>query len=359
MAALTTFADGCGGFYSHRAYFLAAAGLAEFPQCSQTESIVAQLLEWRFSRGPAALVEGARTALLQTDRASAIAVLEQFVQRTENPFDCWQAAYSLGKILDPGNATAIAALIQLMQTLRSETLRLQITESLSRIDPGHPSVSQMLEEILTSTQQISIRRRAAYSLGKIKPEPAIAILEELLRTAPSEIVQRQTAENLIRLDPNNAAAVVALNALLQKPMRTQSTRPKAVKPQTLDQQIAILEQRLVDTEDTALQYRMACRLVTLKPGHPQAIAALLQLLMIPDLAIPHKRIVEDLKNGLLDHQLADVVMKLSQSVTVTNAVSPNQWQECHKLLWHCAQRMSYTNFSNAWCDESIAIIETL
>lgn len=31
MQALINFDDGCGSFYAHRAYFLAAAGLAEYP----------------------------------------------------------------------------------------------------------------------------------------------------------------------------------------------------------------------------------------------------------------------------------------------------------------------------------------
>ncbi len=358
MQALIAFEDECGGFYSYRAYFLAAAGLAEFPQCSKAETILTQLLEWRFGSVPVFLCEGARVALLQTDRTLAIATLEHFIQIAENPFVCWQAAYTLGKTLDPGSSIAIAALTQLIDTLHNEALRLQVIESLGKIDPGNPIVICSLEEILELTQQDTIRRRAAYSLGKIDPEhsKAIAVLEQLISSTMDSTLRLQTAENLLIFAPENAVAITVLESTQKRLEKiSQRHRTKVTQKPTLAQFIAALEQRLVTAKDTTNQRRIAFRLGTLQPGHPQAINCLLQLLLSQESPALYKRVVEDLKEVLLDHQLTEVVSCLKGLAadavfsisTQDNAI---QLYECHKLLWYCAQRMSYANFSNAWCN---------
>ncbi|GAB4231495.1 MAG: hypothetical protein Kow00121_59810 [Elainellaceae cyanobacterium] len=354
ITALMSFDDRCGGFYSHRAYCLAAAGLAEFPQASQAETILAQLLEWRFGVFPTSLCEGARVALLQTDRQLAIAALEAFVQIAENPFALWQAAYTLGKTLDLGNAMAIAALIQLIDTLQSEALRLQVVESLGRIEPGHPAVIHYLEEILDSTQEDNIRRRAAYSLGKISPgyPKAIATLEQIIRSTANATLRLRTAESLTTLDSQNSVASAVLNSVGKQPEKTsQKHQNKTTNQQELKQLINTLEQRLLTAKDWANQRRIAYRLATLQPGHSQAIDCLLELLL-KDSSAHHKRIVEDLKEVVPEHHLSYIVSQSSVLFTDVDLSISNQattqLHECYKLLSYCAQQMSYIEFSNAW-----------
>ncbi|NJL60725.1 MAG: NACHT domain-containing NTPase, partial [Methylacidiphilales bacterium] len=130
IQALTEFEDGCGGYYSYQAYFLAAAGIGEFADCALSSKIVAQLVKLRFGyfhptrqrwwRFPAPIQEGARVALLKTDRKCAIASLEDFIQTCENDFDTWNAAYSLGKVFDPGNKLAISTLEKLVNSIHLE-----------------------------------------------------------------------------------------------------------------------------------------------------------------------------------------------------------------------------------------------
>jgi len=387
IQALTTFNDRCGGFYSHRAYFLAAAGLAEFPQSSQTQTILAQLLEWRFGASSAPLCEGARVALLQTDRQSAIAALEGFVQVAENPFACWQAAYTLGRTLDPGSPVAIAALIQLIDTLESEALRLQVVESLSRIAPDHPVVVGCLEEILEATPQENIRRRAAYSLGKISSgksnlgksnsgfSSAIATLEQIIESTKNSTLRIRTAENLVTLDPQNRVAVAVLDSIERKlEKRSQEHRNKNKRDeQDINQIIEILEQRLLAAKGWASQRRIAYRLATLQPGHPQAIDCLLKLLLTKDIPTLYRRVVEDLKEVVLEHQLAHIVAQLSVLVanvttnvttnvtanansSTSNQATATQLHECQKLLSYCAQQMSYVDFSSAWLSDQTSLL---
>jgi hypothetical protein len=87
IQALTNFDDTCGKFYYYRTYFLAAGAIAEFPESERTQEVIDRLLQWRFAKFipaqnswqfyPAPIQEGARLALRQTDRATAIAGLEQ------------------------------------------------------------------------------------------------------------------------------------------------------------------------------------------------------------------------------------------------------------------------------------------
>ncbi|MBC7972850.1 MAG: HEAT repeat domain-containing protein [Verrucomicrobia bacterium] len=354
LQTLINFEDQCGGFYSYRAYFLAAAGLAEFPQCAQAEVILHQLLAWRFGIVPVPLRDGARVALLQSDRPLAIAALEQFLQIAENPFACWQAAYTLGKTLDPGNAIAIATVTQLINTLHNEAICLQVIESLGRIDPGNAIVMRSLEDMLASTEQDKIRRRVAYSLGKAKPghPKAIATLETLINSTTNSTLRLRTAENLIALDPNNAAAIAVLKLANEKSEKTsRKHQAKERKVQELDQLIAASEQRLATVQDAANQRRIAYRLGTLQPGHPQAIDCLLQLLVSKESPALHKRVAEDLKEVLLDHQLVGVVCRLKEIIATDFTNTQNysvQSHECYKLLWYCARRMTYSSFLNAW-----------
>ncbi|MBM0744264.1 NACHT domain-containing protein [Phormidium sp. CLA17] len=359
IAGLMSFDDHCGGFYSHRAYCLAAAGLAEFPQSIHAQPILSQLLQWRFGAFPAPLCEGARIALLQTDRQRAIAALEEFVQIAENPFACWQAAYTLGKTLDLGNSIAIAALIGLIDTLQSKALKLQVVESLGRIEPGHPLVGTSLEKILESTQEDNIRRRAAYSLGKINPDnlKAIATLEQIIHSTGNATLRLRTAENLITLDPQNGVASAVLQSIKKRVEKTsRKHQSKATNQQDLKQLINTLEQRLLTAKDWANQRRIAYRLATLQPGHPGAIDCLLQLLLNEETPIHHKRVIEDLKEIMLENQFSYIVSQLSVlfadiDLSISNR-STAQLHECYKLLSYCAQQMSYTGFSNVWCNEA-------
>ncbi|MGG6295644.1 HEAT repeat domain-containing protein [Leptolyngbya sp. AN02str] len=356
VAELMSFDDRCGGFYSHHAYCLAAAGLAEFPQSGHAQTILAQLLQWRFGVSPASLGEGARVALLQTDRQLATAALEEFVQVAENPFAGWQAAYTLGKTLDPGNSIAIAAFVQLIATLHSEALKLQVVESLGRIAPDHPIVVRSLEEILESTQEDNIRRRAAYSLGKIHLGNlrAIATLEQIIHSNKNSTLQLQAAENLIALDPQNDVANAVLQPGKKKEKPRQKSQHQRTNQQDLNQLIDTLEQRLLTAKDWANQRRIAYRLATLQPGHPAAIHCLLQLLLNEEYSTHHKRVVEDLKTVALESQLSHIVSQLSilfADVDLSMCVQLTaQLRECHKLLSYCAQQMHYTEFLNAWCN---------
>ncbi|NEP82370.1 MAG: hypothetical protein F6K39_32020, partial [Okeania sp. SIO3B3] len=92
IQALTEFQDGCKhflskekldrSFYGYRAYFLAAAGITEFPKYSQTDTdkIVKKVIDWGY--GVNEIKMEAQAVLLQTPRKNTINALGQLLRST-------------------------------------------------------------------------------------------------------------------------------------------------------------------------------------------------------------------------------------------------------------------------------------
>ncbi|MBE9014391.1 AAA family ATPase, partial [Pseudanabaenaceae cyanobacterium LEGE 13415] len=110
------------------------------------------------------------------------------------------------------------------------------------------------------------------------------------------------------------------------------------KALNLERTIATLEQRLAQTTDPINQRRLAYRLATVSPGHQIAIETLLSLLLKPVPTL-HKRIIENLKDVLLEEQLPLVVNRLKDA---------SESIEVYKLLWYCSERMNYPLFDRTW-----------
>ena len=364
LAALCQFEDGCGGFYGGRAQLLGVAALAEFPQAAQASVLLDQLLEWRFGGQacegrrqpyPVPLVDGARSALCQTDRALAIAALEAFLVRTDHLYARWNAACTLGKTLDPGNARAIATLEQLCASLRAEPLRLQIADSLAKLDPGNATALETLQQLLTSPQG-RLRRRAAYCLGKLWPDhpAAIATLETLL-TDGDRALALQAAKSLQALVPEHPQAQTFL--LSSPPKSSERDRPtqrqRRSRPLSAEaaqqRKLQALETRLATAPDPHQRQRAAIHLCRLQPGHPEAVQTLLDLLRSPLPDPQTKRIVEVLRAVLTPAQMASAVQVLRPWFPESGpAYQPGPAGDRYKLLWHCAQNLPHADFQRAW-----------
>ncbi|MEH2392898.1 MAG: HEAT repeat domain-containing protein, partial [Nostoc sp.] len=242
---LVNFKDGCGnwnrkdldkGFYEYRAYFLVAAGIAEFrgnskEDKSRANEIVAQIVKWTID-SHSSIKEEVKSALQQTDRTKALAALVQLLQSTTvDDSTRRQAADSLGKI-DPGNKDAIAALVQLLQsTTVDDDTRRQAAYNLGKIDPGNKDAIAALVQLLQSTTvDHCTRLMAAYSLRKIGTgnKDAIAALVQLLQSTTVDYSTRWLAAySLGEIGTGNKDAIAALVQLLQSTTVDQYTRMKA------------------------------------------------------------------------------------------------------------------------------------
>ena len=86
--ALIKFEDRCGDFYKYRAYFIAAAGIAEFKDCSYTDEIVERVIEWKFGDLnaknnnfylPNPIQNAAKAALLETHCEKVVNTLNKWL----------------------------------------------------------------------------------------------------------------------------------------------------------------------------------------------------------------------------------------------------------------------------------------
>ncbi|NMG20984.1 NACHT domain-containing protein [Brasilonema bromeliae] len=120
IEALIKFNDGCNNFFWYRAYFLAAAGIAEFKDYPQTDAILEEIVKWTISHDFAK--KEAIAAIQQTDRTKAIKALVELIQNSQDEETRWGAAYSLGEI-GKDNPIAIKALVELIQNSQDEETR--------------------------------------------------------------------------------------------------------------------------------------------------------------------------------------------------------------------------------------------
>ena len=359
LQQLITFPDDCGGFYGCQAHCWGAIALAEFPQSQQAGAILETIVHWRFGQDSPELLsrrQGASVALLKTDRPLAIAALEKFLGTVSHPFSQWNGAYTLGKVLDPGNGVAVATLTALLQEIRGTALIIKLCHSLVQVQPGHPGAIATLEHLLATPLPPPLQRKAAYTLGKGAPDHprAIAALAHLIQsTPPSTALAHQAWANLATLQPHHPL-VLAASPPLPAPILARKRRPS---PQTLPLEIQQqrLHQRLTQATHPAQRRRLAHRLGSLQPGHPAAVATLVELLRSPQPPGLYRRLGEDLRQVVVPEQLPGLVTQLrplyqppQPSPQPSSTAAVRQFQTIDNLLGHCAQALPYGQFRTAW-----------
>ncbi len=294
IEALLEFKDRCNDFYGFRAYFLAAAGIAEFKDCLRAEEIVATIIKagygcfnidnQKWQTFPDPIARGAGAALLQTNYSIAVRQLIDLLKTTEDQNGLQSLAEGLGKI-DPGNPEAIAALIAILLTTTDEFLDMIVANSLGKIARGNPEAIAALIGILSTTNDEDTRRSVAESLGKIATGnlEAITALIGILSTTNDEDTRRSVAESLGKIDPGNPEAIAALIALLST-TNNEETRWIVVvnilgKIATGNSEvIAALIALLSTTNNEKIRWIVADNLGKIDPENPKAIAALIAVI---------------------------------------------------------------------------------
>ncbi len=291
---LVEFHDGCRGFYKYQAYFLAAAGIAEFKTCNRSQEIVAEIVKWGFGYFDnekqswmtfyEPIPETARKALKETDSQKAIILITQLINTDCSESIRWQAAESLGEI-DPGNPQAIAVFIDLIAHSHDEFTRWKAAEELGKIDPGNPqAIAVFIDSIAHS--RVYPPSAAAKRLGKIDPgnPQAIAALIDLIAHSHShdEYTRTSAANSLGYIAPGNPQAIAALIDLITHSHDEYTRRSAADSLGKIDpgnpQAITALIDLITHSQDESIRIEAADSLGKIDPGNPQTIAALIDLI---------------------------------------------------------------------------------
>jgi len=293
IRALVEFEDGCKDFYRYRAYFLAAAGIAELGNCSYADQIVEQIVKWGFGyfnlkkhkwvTSIAPIEKVARATLIKTQRNKAIMALAQLINLTQNESICRLAAESLGEI-DPGNQTALMALAQLIEFTENEEIRKLAAESLEKIDPVKQTVIAALVQVIESTKYEDTRQQAAEILGKIgsgNPQVVVALVQ-LIESTQDEDIRWQVAEILGKIGSGNPQVIAALVRVIESTEDEDTRRQAAEGLGKIDpgNQIAIttLVQLVESAEYEYIRQQAAEGLGKIDPGNQIAITTLVQLI---------------------------------------------------------------------------------
>ena len=303
IEALIEFDDNCAGFYRYRAYFLAAEALANFPECSRGDEIICQLLQWSYiyfqekaewTIYPKPLASAARETLKATDKKLVVAAFENLLHITESRHVLRHAAERLGE-LDPGNTTAIAALLGLVRVARCEGELVTAASSPIKIDPGNETAIATLVKLTENTVVTLDQLQDIISqLGKIDPGHPEAIAALILLTQITEKwfksescyqinrVREEAAQALSKIGIGDEAAILALAQFVESnpsPAICCYVAANLIKgdPRN-DKAIAALAQRLESNTHPATCCYLAVHLLQLDSGNEQAIATLKQIL---------------------------------------------------------------------------------
>ena len=191
IKALVEFEDGCGNFYIFRAYFLAAAGIAEFKACSLADEIVRQIVKWecgcfneeehQWQTFSYPLVPGSKEILKETDRERAI-----------------------------------SALVELIRDSGSENTRKHAAKKLGEIDKNHPEAILLDEYPIFFSRHGDTRMIVADSLGQKGKYIPLAGTTVLLDACQSSIpTWWQETESLRNISQDNPVALAALVELIR------------------------------------------------------------------------------------------------------------------------------------------------
>ncbi|MEB3355644.1 MAG: NACHT domain-containing protein [Synechococcales bacterium] len=358
MHYLVTFEDGCGGFFRDRTQLLAGRALAEYPSFAAGDQIVETLVRWRLNIGnqvPPVLIEGAKSALAESDQSRVIKALTNVAQdSTQSLFSRWMAAYSLGRSYEPESGVAIATLSDLLPHVRPLDLKMDLARHLGILAPEHPDAVKTLVEIIQTAPHPTTQRKAALRLAKIAPHHPlpIATFERILKGAPSTQLQRSTIAALKEIAPDHPLLPVEpatpSNQAAFKQRKSSRSPARGYPPDTQTRIEKILE-LLQTAPKTNIRLNLARQLGQLQPGHPQAIAIFLEYLRAPEPLSMLKSVCDTLRDCLTREQIPEMVARLKFLYEEAAAAGHQPCKLAYfKLLWEWADELGYPQFHGHW-----------
>jgi HEAT repeat protein len=232
----------------------------------------------------------------------------------------------LGEI-DPGNASAISALVRILSTTENDDTRWRAVDCLGEIDPGNASAISALVRILSTTENDSTRWSAAYRLGEIGTgnEVAISALVRILSTTENDSTRWTAAESLRKIGTGNEVAIAALVRILKT------------------------------TENDSIRRSAAESLGKIDPGNKDAIAALVRILSTTENGYTRRLAADSLRKIVQNQQMPSVVSELRRCLTdEVYKTNFDLYKNCYEVIWRCAEEMPYPKFYQAWHGSSIA-----
>ncbi|NER95761.1 MAG: NACHT domain-containing protein [Symploca sp. SIO1B1] len=247
---LVEFEDECWYFYHHRAYLIAAAGIAEFTsdRCRCNE-IVGRIIDWSFCSQPVYMkesncygyfsparqtpenlqqwtnnnynksvtsMESAREVLKETDRTTSIDLLTKLLQQNDVAYGD-EVALLLGQ-LDSSSTPARNYFLEFINNNYYYTDRLSAASKLAQINPDNEVLQTALVEIIQDVPSGDAVLQAAEILGEIDRGNTAAIkilVDQISEYSEHEYTLWVSATSLGRIQPQNKMAIETLEKLIK------------------------------------------------------------------------------------------------------------------------------------------------
>ncbi|MCT7958507.1 NACHT C-terminal alpha/beta 1 domain-containing protein [Laspinema palackyanum] len=403
IRALVEFQDGVGKFYGYQAYFLAAAGINEFKDCSPclAAEIVQQVVKWGFgyfniecreqqTNVPPQITEAAKAIIPQTHRSIVVDSLVDLLASL-NEYTRIEVATTLGKIV-PGHSKASAALMSLIERSYVPGILMQAVIALARISNNKQEKISLLTSLCNHSNML-VRSIAAQSLHKIEPNhpqaQAVSItiettsFQESVKSGKFNPGNPQVIESLIdevRFSDNNNKKLNAVKnlgythpedpeviikfliKLIKEPSTDNKIRNQAIRSlgrigknsyEGINFLISLIVNRpqnleIVQEVVQALQY--------IELSYQEVINTLLNLICtISDKPIRlgatrslRKILHRNLLKGAISAKAAILALKNCISVAMNAQQNTDIYLCFYEVLWHCTQILPYPEFYQAW-----------
>jgi hypothetical protein len=329
VKSLINFKAQCHDFYWYRAYFLAAAGVSEFKYCKQAQQILEQITRWCLKQvkllemGP--IAEGARLAWKESDRKKAIAAMKKvkiddgFLNTNSYHyihFSCHGfTSYDDFSNMNIANESTLDTQVQPNEFTLRENGEIQIAAGL------------IPEELFWSTPIITLRAcknsfpywRSTPNLEAINLEKinCIETLIQILQTSQDEFIKGYVAYRLVNILPDNE---IIINTFIEL---TKSTNYE-------------IQSSAVDTLGKFGKESYAI------------VKALIKLIQ-RESGILCEDAAHAIKNNLNKDSLKFTVSLLKEYINSESEKNDSsRYEACYDVIWYCAQKMSYTDFYDAW-----------
>jgi hypothetical protein len=396
IKALVSFDDGCveNNFYGYRAYFLAAAGIAEFKGCSISDEVVAQII--KFSYGCSAFVE--QDKWLKNGR---IWIIQGKKKERWLTFDDFISSSASVVIQQTGDERAIEILNQLIAICPISSIRLEIAQALHNIKPNNLIAIQKIielvkdyvndvdgfknedDEIFLFNEPYWIELENLLKQVAFGNKEAIKSLSKFLAASQLEGMQYYFSRALLMIDNSNSKAVATFIKLLKtsqdKQLICHIAETLGLAKSYNQEVINALLELLNTIESDFIRLNAAKSLGQVYPKHPKAISTLSNIILKAsqednyDLGDDDNYLYVEASEilGRIDPEnpmasSKPIILKvphISRKNTTAIAVSElkkclldlaetaenGQVElECYEQLWHCAQNMTYPAFYQAW-----------
>lgn len=293
------------------------------------------------------------------DNQVAIKALEALICTSQNEFTRWRGAENLEKI-DKGNSRAIEALVKLvLHTCQDEYTLFPAAESLGKFEKYKTEVIEALEALIDTSKSEDTRKHGAESLGKIDKDNRVAIttLVELIRNFKNESIQRQAAESLGKIGKDNQVVIKALEALIPT-FKNEYTRLRAAESLgKIDKNNSVAILSLVELSHNShpeyIHMQAAECLGEIDKDKSVAITTLVDLIRNSQDKYTRRRAAYSLGEFLTESQETEEIKKVVTTLKYylldeTYNNDSDRFEDCYKVLWHCAQNLPYPTFYEAW-----------